>query len=82
MSVPQASQFLLCHQMPLGLKGKGPQAKGLQAPGEGLKGKLTFAVVAERHLRLSETNGVLALGDAIELLELGLVDALRRELGA
>lgn len=40
---------------------------------------LTFAVVAERHLGLAETNRVLALGDAIELFELGLVDALQRD---
>jgi hypothetical protein len=39
---------------------------------------LTLAVVAEGHLGLAETNRVLALGDAIELLELGLVDALRQ----
>ena len=38
---------------------------------------LTFSVVAEAHLGLAETNGVLALADAIELLELGLVDALQ-----
>jgi hypothetical protein len=37
---------------------------------------LTFSVVAEAHLGLAETNGVLALADAIELLELCLVDAL------
>jgi hypothetical protein len=37
---------------------------------------LTFAVVAEGHLGLAETNGVFALGNAIELLELCLVDAL------
>jgi hypothetical protein len=37
---------------------------------------LTFSVVAEAHLGLAETNGVLALADAIELFELCLVDAL------
>jgi hypothetical protein len=37
---------------------------------------LTFSVVAEAHLGLAETNGVFALADAIELLELCLVDAL------
>ena len=37
---------------------------------------LTLAVVAESHLGLAETNGVFALGNAIELLELCLVDAL------
>ena len=38
---------------------------------------LTFSVVAEAHLGLAETNGVLAGADAIELLELCLVDALQ-----
>jgi hypothetical protein len=36
----------------------------------------TFPVVTEAHLGLAEADGVLALADAIELLELGLVDAL------
>ena len=39
----------------------------------------TLAVVAEGHLGLAETNGVLACGDAIELLKLGLVDALQEK---
>ena len=39
--------------------------------------RLTFSVVAEAHLGLAETNGVLAGADAIELLELCLVDALQ-----
>jgi hypothetical protein len=38
--------------------------------------KLTLAVVAEGHLGLAETNGVFALGNAIELLEFALIDAL------
>jgi hypothetical protein len=38
--------------------------------------KLTLAVVAEGHLGLAEANRVFALGDAIELLKLRLVDAL------
>lgn len=38
---------------------------------------LTFSVVAEAHLGLAEANGVLALADAVELLELCLVDALQ-----
>ena len=38
---------------------------------------LTFSVVAEAHLGLAETNGVLAGADAIKLLELCLVDALQ-----
>jgi hypothetical protein len=38
---------------------------------------VTFSVVAEAHLGLAETNGVLAGADAIELLELCLVDALQ-----
>lgn len=42
------------------------------------RGQHTFAVVAERHLGLAEANCVLALRDAIELLKLGLVDALKR----
>jgi len=37
---------------------------------------LTLTVVAEGHLGLAEANGVFALGDAIELLEFGLVNAL------
>jgi hypothetical protein len=41
--------------------------------------QLTLAVVAEGHLGLAETNGVLALRDAIELLELSLVNALQRD---
>lgn len=47
---------------------------------EGLAGRfarLTFSVVAEAHLGLAEANGVLAGADAIELLELCLVDALQ-----
>lgn len=36
----------------------------------------TLAVIAEAHLGLAEANGVLAGADAIELLELGLVDIL------
>jgi hypothetical protein len=38
---------------------------------------LTLSVVAEAHLGLAEANGVLAGADAIELLELCLVDALQ-----
>lgn len=41
---------------------------------------LTLAVIAEGHFGLAEANSVFALGDAIELLKLGLVDALQREL--
>ena len=37
---------------------------------------LTLAVITEAHLSLSETNGVLSSGYTVELLELGLVDAL------
>lgn len=37
---------------------------------------LTFTIVAEAHLSLTETNGVLASGNTIELLELGLLDIL------
>jgi hypothetical protein len=36
----------------------------------------TFAVVAEGHLGLAKTNGVLSGGDAIVLLELGLLNVL------
>ena len=42
-------------------------------------GYSTFAVVAEAHLGLTQTGRVFSLRDAIELLELGLVDALRRQ---
>lgn len=38
----------------------------------------TFAVVAETHLGLAEANGVFTLADAIEGLQVGLVDTLRR----
>jgi hypothetical protein len=38
--------------------------------------ELTLTVVAEGHLGLAEANGVFALGDAIELLEFSLVNAL------
>lgn len=41
---------------------------------------ITFSIVAEAHLGLAKTNGIFALGDAIELLELGLVDALHTQL--
>lgn len=39
----------------------------------------TLTVVAEAHLGLAETNGILASANAIELLQLGLVDALEGE---
>lgn len=39
-------------------------------------GRLTLAIIAEAHLGLAKANRVLALGDAIKGLELGLVDAL------
>jgi hypothetical protein len=38
---------------------------------------LTLAVVAEGHLSLAKTNSVLAGADAIELLELGLLNILQ-----
>jgi hypothetical protein len=37
---------------------------------------LTLTVVAEGHLGLAEADGIFALRDAIELLKLGLVNAL------
>lgn len=39
-------------------------------------GALTLAVVAEGHLGLAKPNCVFSRGNAIELLQLGLVDAL------
>ena len=36
----------------------------------------TFSVIAETHLSLSQTDGVLALAYAIKFLKLGLVNAL------
>ena len=42
----------------------------------GVGAMLTFAVVAEGHLGLAETNGVFASADAIELFELGLLNVL------
>lgn len=47
-----------------------------QMPG-GLQMVPTLTVVAEGHLGLAQTNGVLARSDAIELLEFSLVDALQ-----
>lgn len=38
---------------------------------------LTFSIVTEAHLGLTQTDGILPLANAIELLELDLVDALR-----
>jgi hypothetical protein len=39
----------------------------------------TLTVVAEAHLGLAETNGVLASTNAIVLLQLSLVDALKEK---
>lgn len=50
--------------------------RGEDGEGEGVD---VFAVVAEAHLGLAEANGVFALGHAIKLLELCLVDTLRGE---
>jgi hypothetical protein len=36
----------------------------------------TFAIIAEAHLGLAEANGVFALTNAIEFLQLSLIDAL------
>lgn len=36
----------------------------------------TFPIVAEAHLRLTEPNGVFALGHSIKLFESGLFDTL------
>jgi hypothetical protein len=38
----------------------------------------TFTVIAEAHLSLAETNGVFPLADAIEFLQLNLVNALHK----
>jgi hypothetical protein len=43
-------------------------------------GALTLAIVAEGHLGLAEANGVFPLGDAIKLLEVGLVNTLQQKL--
>lgn len=40
-------------------------------------GILTFTVVTEAHSGLAETNGVLSLANAIELLEFCLVNTLQ-----
>lgn len=40
--------------------------------------QLTLTVIAEAHLGLAETNGVLSGADAIVLLQFDLVDALYR----
>lgn len=40
-------------------------------------GMLTLSVITEGHFGLAETNCVLSSGDAIELLKLGLVNALQ-----
>jgi hypothetical protein len=43
----------------------------------GARGKLlTFTVIAEAHLSLAEADRVFARTDAIELLEVGLLDIL------
>jgi len=42
------------------------------------KSLLTFPVVTEAHLGLSKTNGIFSLTDAIELLQLGLVNTLHK----
>jgi len=42
------------------------------------KSPLTFPVVTEAHLGLSKTNGVFSLTDAIELLQLGLINTLHK----
>jgi len=39
--------------------------------------EITFTIVTEAHLGLAKTNGVFSLANSIELLELGLVDALK-----
>jgi len=44
----------------------------------GASEELTFPVIAEAHLGLAKTNCVLPLTDAIELLELALVDTLQQ----
>lgn len=38
--------------------------------------KLTLAIIAEGHLGLAKTNGVFSSADAIELLELSLLNVL------
>lgn len=43
---------------------------------------LTFSVITEAHLRLPKADGVFALANAIELLKLGLVDALCERVSA
>lgn len=40
----------------------------------------TFAVVAEGHLGLAKTDGVLASGDTVEFLELSLLNILQQAL--
>jgi hypothetical protein len=39
-------------------------------------GQHTFPVIAEGHFCLPKTDGVLSSGHAVELLQLGLVNAL------
>jgi hypothetical protein len=57
-----------------------PQKKhGQRKRGQGRL--LTLAIIAEAHLCLPQANRVLSRADAIELLELGLLDILQR-LGA
>jgi hypothetical protein len=36
----------------------------------------TFTVIAEAHLGLAEANGIFALANAVEFLQLSLIDAL------
>jgi hypothetical protein len=48
---------------------------GVQGPG---RSHLTFSVIAETHFGLSKTNCVFPLTNAIELLELCLINALHK----
>jgi hypothetical protein len=49
-----------------------------QNDSEMLVSELTFTVIAEAHLCLAEADRVFARADAIELLELALLDILAR----
>jgi hypothetical protein len=58
-----------------------PSSSALTAA-DGEAGLLTLSIVAEAHLGLAEADCVLSLANAIELLELGLVDTLEMKVSA
>jgi hypothetical protein len=58
-------------------KGEGGGGRRNESVQQQTTGALTLAIVAKGHLGLAEANGVLSGADAIELLELGLLNVLQ-----